>query len=79
MNAWTVPRRAALALALLTALVLVLDLSGAVDLGGVRRLAAAGLGPLERVAGPREDEASRLRAENTRLAARLADADRQLA
>ncbi|HMM93811.1 rod shape-determining protein MreC [Phycicoccus sp.] len=79
MNAWTVPRRAALALTLLTALVLVLDLSGAVDLGGVRRLAAAGLGPLERVAGPREDEASRLQAVNPRLAARLADADRRLA
>lgn len=73
------PRRLAVAAVLLTALVVLADLSGALDLRPVRVLAAAGLGPLERVAGPGEDEASRLRAENTRLEARLAEADRRLA
>ncbi|MGG5260691.1 rod shape-determining protein MreC [Phycicoccus avicenniae] len=73
------PRRLAVAAALLTVLVLLADLSGAIDLEPARRLAAAGLGPLERVAGPGEDDASRLRAENTRLRAELADADRRLA
>ncbi len=72
-------RRAALAAGVLTAAVLVLDLSGALDLAPVRGLAAAGLGPLERAVGPRDDEASRLRAENTRLQGRLAEADRRLA
>ncbi len=72
-------RRAALAAGVLTALVLVLDLSGAVDLAPVRGVAAAGLGPLERAVGPRDDAASALRAENTRLRAGLADADRRLA
>lgn len=73
------PRRLAVAAAALTALLLLADLSGALDLAPVRTLAAAGLGPLERVAGPGEDEASRLRAENTRLAAQVAGADRRLA
>ncbi|MBM6399020.1 rod shape-determining protein MreC [Phycicoccus sonneratiae] len=73
------PRRLAVAAALLTVLVVLADLSGALDLSPVRTLAAAGLGPLERVAGPGGDEASRLRAENTELRTRLADADRRLA
>ncbi len=72
-------RRAALAAGLLTALVVLLDLSGALDLAPVRGVAAAGLGPLERAVGPRDDATSRLQAENTRLRAGLADADRRLA
>ncbi|QKE85317.1 rod shape-determining protein MreC [Arthrobacter sp. NEB 688] len=72
-------RRVAATLVLATGLVLALDLSGAVDTAPVRGLAAAGLGPLERAVGPRDDEVSRLRAENTRLAARLADTEQRLA
>ncbi|MBT9255714.1 rod shape-determining protein MreC [Phycicoccus sp. MAQZ13P-2] len=66
-------------LAAATGLVLALDLSGAVDTAPVRQLAAAGLGPLERAVGPRDDETTRLRAENTRLAARLTDTQQRLA
>lgn len=72
-------RRVVAGLAVATALVLALDLSGAVDTSPVRGLAAAGLGPLERAVGPREDEAARLRAENTRLTTRLADTEQRLA
>ncbi len=72
-------RRAAAVAVALTAAVLVLDLAGPVDLGPVRGAAAAALGPLERGLGPRSDEASRLRAENVRLAGRLADTERRLA
>lgn len=71
-------RTAVAGLAVATGLVLALDVSGAVDTAPVRELAAAGLGPLERAVGPRDDETTRLRAENTRLAARLADTEQRL-
>jgi rod shape-determining protein MreC len=71
-------RRLLLAAAAVTALVLLLDLSGAVDLGRVRGTAAAALGPLERLAGPRDDELSRVTAESTRTSAELDGARRRL-
>jgi rod shape-determining protein MreC len=71
-------RRLAAGLAVLTALALVLDLSGAVDLSRVRGVAAAALGPLERAVGPQDDRVSALEAENTRTAAELAGVRRRL-
>ncbi len=71
-------RRLVLGAVVLTALALLLDLSGVVDLTRVRGTAAAALGPLERVVGPREDEVSRLRAAQTRTEAELAAARRRL-
>ncbi|HET9022802.1 MAG TPA: rod shape-determining protein MreC [Ornithinibacter sp.] len=57
-----------------TGAVAVLGASGAVDLRPVRGVAAAALGPLERVLGPGEDEVSRARADEAALATRLAGA-----
>ncbi|PKW28068.1 rod shape-determining protein MreC [Phycicoccus duodecadis] len=58
-------RRLLLAAVALTALALLLDLSGVGDLGVVRRAAAAALGPMERLVGPGATDpadAARLRA-----------------
>ncbi len=71
-------RRLVGAAVVLTALALVLDLSGLVDLGRVRGTAAAALGPIERALGPREDVVSALQGDRTRLSAQLAGARRRL-
>jgi rod shape-determining protein MreC len=60
-----------------TGAVAVLGASGAVDLRPVRGVAAAALGPLERVLGPGEDEVSRARADEAALATRLAGAHQE--
>lgn len=62
-----------------TAVVAVLGSTGAVDLDPVRGAAATALGPLERALGPGEDALSRARAEQARLTARLAAAQREAA
>jgi rod shape-determining protein MreC len=59
-----------------TGLVLAVGASGASGLEPVRGAAAAVLGPLERLLGPREDAVSAARAEQAALATRLAAAER---
>jgi rod shape-determining protein MreC len=72
-------RRLVVAAVVLTALAVLLDLSGAVDLTRVRGTAAAALGPLERAVGPRDDEVSALEEQRTRAEAELAGTRRRLA
>ena len=62
-----------------TGLVVALGASGAAGLEPVRGAAATVLGPLERLLGPRDDEVSAARAEQTALATRLAAAQREVA
>lgn len=62
-----------------TALVVVLGASGAAGLEPVRSGAAAVLGPLERLLGPRDDELSASRADRAALATRLAAAEDEFA
>ena len=62
-----------------TGLVVALGVSGAAGLDPVRGAAAAVLGPLERLAGPGDDEVSAARAEQAVLATRLAAAQREVA
>jgi len=62
-----------------TAVVVVVGASGGSALEPVRGAAAAALGPLERLLGPRADEVSAARAEQTVLATRLAAAQREVA
>src|SRR4029077_11216297 len=76
----TTRSRHLLAIALaVTGLVVALGASGAAGLEPVRGAAATVLGPLERLLGPRGDEVSAARAEQTALAARLAAAQREVA
>ena len=63
----------------LTGLVVAVGASGAAGLEPVRGVAAAALGPLERLVGPGDDEVSAARAEQTALATRLAAAQREVA
>jgi rod shape-determining protein MreC len=72
-------RRLLTAALVATGLVVALGVSGAAGLDPVRGAAAAVLGPLERLAGPGDDEVSAARAEQAALATRLAAAQRQVA
>ncbi len=62
-----------------TGLVAALGVSGAAGLEPVRGAAATVLGPLERLLGPGDDEASAARAEAAALSTRLAAAQREVA
>ncbi len=76
----TSPRRRLLVgLVAVTAFVLAVDLSGAANLEPVRGAAAAALGPLERLLGPRDGVVSELRAENLELRGRLSAAEQDAA
>ncbi len=73
------PRRALVAALAVTGLAVALTVSGAAELAPLRAAAATVLGPLERVLAPREDAVSVARADQAKLTARLARAERAAA
>ena len=64
---------------MVTVVVVLAGVSGTSALEPVRGAAAAALGPLERLLGPKDDELSAARAESAQLTTRLAAAQREVA